>query len=191
MTLILHIPLNSQHPGSQHQHPILQVDVVINNKERIREIVQVGETVWVSLSNSTKIVIFAAQTKELIRVISLKVSYTSHLAQGELFSYSGSVKQVIWIFNLVNIIFSMPSKTFLLRVTCCELDDGTAWTSRTQTSTFLPCSTTVTSSGLGPILEWFWRSCSLFLPAKLAEGGFSLDSLLRNVISFFTANLSI
>ena len=53
---------------------IVQVDVVIGNNERIREILHVAGTVWISLSNSTKIVIFSQETRQILRVISLKVN---------------------------------------------------------------------------------------------------------------------
>ncbi|KAL5270480.1 hypothetical protein ACHWQZ_G001263 [Mnemiopsis leidyi] len=49
-----------------------KVDVVIGNNERIREILHVAGTVWISLSNSTKIVIFSQETRQILRVISLK-----------------------------------------------------------------------------------------------------------------------
>ena len=46
---------------------------MLNSNEKIRDLTHVRGTVWVSLANSTKLVIVAVQTKELIRVISLKV----------------------------------------------------------------------------------------------------------------------
>ncbi|XP_063689088.1 uncharacterized protein LOC134822123 isoform X2 [Bolinopsis microptera] len=49
-----------------------KVDVVIGNNERIREVVHIADTVWISLSNSTKIVIFSRETRQILRVISLK-----------------------------------------------------------------------------------------------------------------------
>ena len=50
-----------------------QVEVVTNSKERVRDIVHIAGTVWVTLSKSTKIVILAAETKQILRVVSLKV----------------------------------------------------------------------------------------------------------------------
>ena len=47
--------------------------MVIGNNERIREVVHIADTVWISLSNSTKIVIFSRETRQILRVISLKV----------------------------------------------------------------------------------------------------------------------